>query len=132
MCIVNDVTAEEVTSSAVPLKLDPVPVTNVMHWLHVGAETRIREDLSLWTSYTVLVVDRFGSMRTSDMWGSRNRLGSVWISVAHDFLGHRLESGAASATDVISVVNLEEYPDVVIREQPCTWVLHSSILRMQH
>lgn len=128
--IVNDRTAEEVTSWAVPINLEPVPISNDMHWIHVGAESRIREDFGLWTSNTVIVVDRSGSMRTSDIWGARNRLGSVWISVALDFLAHRIESGAASTTDVVSVVTLEEQPTVVIREQPCTWVLYNELAEL--
>ena len=128
--IVNDITAEEVTSYAVPIKLDPIPVTNEMHWIHVGAERKLQEDFSSWTSNTVLVVDRSGSMRASDMWGSRNRLGSVWISIALDFVAHRLESGVASTTDVVSVVTLEEHPVIVIKEQPCTWVLYNELAKL--
>jgi hypothetical protein len=128
--IVNDITAEEVTSYAVPIQLDPVPMTNEMYRIHVAAETKLQEDMSSWTSNTVLVVDRSGSMRASDMWGSRNRLGSVWMSIALDFVAHRIESEAASTTDVVSVVTLEERPVVVIKEQPCTWVLYNELAKL--
>jgi len=128
--IANDRTGEEVTSYAVPIKLDLVPINSDMKLKHVRARERIKADRHLWTSNTVLVVDRSGSMKASDMWGSRNRLGSVWISVALDFLAHRLESGAAFETDVISIVTLEETPIVVIEEEPCSWVLYNTLVTL--
>lgn len=128
--IVNNVTGEEVTSYAVPVKLDPVRVTPEMKRKHVFMRRRIQAELSIWTSNSVLVVDRSGSMRAGDIWGSRNRLSSVWLSVALDFLAHRLESGCACETDVISIVTLEETPVLVVEEEPCTWVLYNKLVAL--
>jgi hypothetical protein len=95
---------------------------------HQIARRSNQKNLHKWTSNTVMVVDTSGSMRQSDMWGTRHRLGSVWVSIALDFLAHRLESGHACVTDVLSIVTLEKYPQIVIDEEPCTWVLYNQIV----
>lgn len=66
------------------------------HLIH-HSETNIQ-----WNSHSVLVVDRSGSMRNSDVNGCRTRLGAVWLSIAKDFVEYRLETGMAS-----SMVSLE-------------------------
>jgi len=66
------------------------------HLIH-HSETHIE-----WNSHSVLVVDRSGSMRNSDVNGCRTRLGAVWLSIAKDFVEYRLETGMAS-----SMVSLE-------------------------
>lgn len=128
--IVNEVTGEEVTSYAIPIKLDPVQISEEAKWKHREDKRKLKANLQLWTSNTVLVVDRSGSMKSSDMWDSKNRLGSVWISIALDFLAHRLESGAGCETDVISIVTLEETPVVLFKEQSCSWVLYNKLVTL--
>lgn len=112
--IVNDRSGEEITSYAIPIKLDLFPVTEKMVQDHEWAYKRAKSDLDSWTSNTVLVVDRSGSMKKSDVWGTRNRLSSVWLSTALDFIAYRLESGAAMITDIITVITLEEHPVTLI------------------
>jgi len=118
--IVNERTGEEVTSYAVPLQLDPVPETPALRQQHQHAQTQIRRNLACWTSHTVMVVDTSGSMKAADVWGTRTRLGAVWVSIALDFVAHRLEHGDAGATDVISIVSLGPASTVIVREAPCT------------
>jgi hypothetical protein len=125
--IVNDRTGEEVTSYAIPIKLDLIPVTKQMEQDHERARNRAQIDLDSWTSNTVLVVDRSGSMKKGDVWGTRNRLSSVWLCTALDFLAHRLETGDAMSTDIISIITLEENPVTVIHNEPTTWVLYNKI-----
>lgn len=104
--IVDEITREEVTSYAVPLKLDLVQIDERMLKDHDKAQQNIQANVDCWTSNTVIVVDTSGSMKTSDVWGTRTRLGAVWVSVALDFIAHRLESGLCGPTDVVSVVTL--------------------------
>ena len=77
----------------------------------------------------MIVVDTSGSMNTSDMWGTRNRLQSVWFSVAVDYLAERLENGNASFTDVVSIIEMGEHPTVVCKEAPTTWILYNKIVQ---
>lgn len=125
---VNERTGEEITSYAIPLKLDPIPITGKMQNEHDSAQKTIRKNLDYWTSNTVIVVDTSGSMKACDVWGSKTRLGAVWVSVCLDFLAHRLESGGAGPTDVVSVVTLGPSATVIIQEAPCTWVLFNEIV----
>ena len=128
--IVNEVTGEEVTSYAKPLKLDPVPVDSVMRKEHERARVGMQKNLDSWTSNTVIVVDTSGSMKKADVWGTRTRLGAVWVSIALDFIAHRLENGDASATDVVSIISLGPVATVVIPESPCTWILYNALVEI--
>jgi hypothetical protein len=114
-------------SYAVPIKLDLVSVNEEMVLEHENSCKELQHDLDSWTSNTVLVVDRSGSMREADVWGSRNRLSAVWLAAALDFVANRLEAGEAKSTDVISVITMEEKPMVVLRHEPTTWVLYNKI-----
>jgi hypothetical protein len=75
--IVNEVTGEEVTSYANSLELEPVPTSVEMERAQEQAFARIQSDIDSWTSNSVLVVDKSGSMKASDVWGTRTRRGAV-------------------------------------------------------
>jgi hypothetical protein len=91
---------------------------------------QIQNDYEFWTSNTVIVVDTSGSMKESDVWGTRHRLAAVWVAVALDFLAHGLETGSFCSTDVISIVQLCESPTTVLREWPCTWVTYNKLVEI--
>jgi hypothetical protein len=95
---------------------------------HEQAQEKISADMGAWTSNTVIVVDASGGMRAADVWGMRMRLGAVWVSVALDFIAHRLESGEACVTDVVSIVTLGPTSTVLVEEGPCDWVLRNWIV----
>jgi hypothetical protein len=128
--VVDEASNKEVTCYAHPMKLVPVPLPPGMETFHNVAIKKTRSDLNSWTSNTVMVIDTSGSMRTSDIWGTRNRLDSVWLSVALDFLAQRLESGAATFTDVVSIVTMGEHPEVLFQEVPTTWNLYNDIVEL--
>jgi hypothetical protein len=62
------------------------------------------------------------------MWGTKSRLDAVWVSIALDYLAHRLESGEGSVTDVISLVTLGRGSKVVFQDEPCDWLLCNKIV----
>jgi Alpha-kinase family len=126
--VVNDITGEEITSYAVPLKLDAVRLEESYVLEHENYRRKVKSDLDCWTSHTVIVVDTSGSMKESDMWGSRNRLGAAWISLALDFVAFRLESGENNLTDVLTVVSLSEDPIMILKEVPCSWVTYNKLV----
>ena len=113
-------TGEELTTYAKPLPLKPVR----------NARTVPCPSPENWTSNTVFVVDTSGSMRESDVWGTRNRLDAVWVSLALDFVAHRLDCGTAGPTDVISIVLLGDSSTVLLKEQPTTWKLFNDIVKI--
>ena len=115
---VDSKTGEEITAYANPLPLKKIKNAH-------GADL---PDPRKWTSNTVFVVDTSGSMKESDMWGTRNRLDSVWVCLALDFIAYRLESGTACSTDVISVVLMGDSSSILIQEMPTTWELYNQIV----
>ena len=58
----------------------------------------------LWTSHAVLVVDQSASMRRNDLANGATRSDAVWTTSAKEFVAARLRSGAASDTDMLSVI----------------------------
>ena len=129
--IVNEATKEEITCYTAPVTLEPVPITQDMEQLHFDAMRTIQEDMNFWTSHTVMVIDTSGSMKNSDMWGSRNRLQGVWLSIALDFIAQRLESGTGRCSDVISIISMGgELPQILLKEAPTTWVLYNDIVTL--
>lgn len=128
--ILNEVTGEEITCYAEPIGLEPVPLTEQMLRDHYRAMIILQNRMESWTSNSVIVVDTSGSMREADVWGSRNRLQAVWMSLALDFVACRLESGEGGASDVVSVVTLGVNPQIIIEEHPCTWVLYNKLVEI--
>lgn len=123
-------TGQEVTSWATPLKLDSVPVSDEMLREYNSAFTKIQTDKDAWLSNTVIVIDVSGSMREADIWGARTRLSASWIAIALDFLAQRLETGAASAMDVMSVVLMGEEATILLKERPSSWVLYNQLVKI--
>ena len=126
--IVNEYTGEEVTSFAKPIVLDYVPDTKEMVQHHQKAATTIAIDKTKWTSNTVIVVDTSYSMKNADVFETRTHLDAVWLCIALDFIAHRLESGAAGSSDVVSIVTLGENSEALVLEQPTSWILYNKIV----
>lgn len=126
--VVDKVTKEEVTSYAVTVKLDRVQIDSSILLEYENCYRQIKSDLDCWTSHTVIVVDTSGSMREADIWGSRTRLGAVWMALALDVIAQRLESGENKLTDVITIVTLSENPVVILNQVPCSWVTFNKIV----
>jgi Mg-chelatase subunit ChlD len=128
--VVDEKEQKEVTCFAIPLTLEQVKLDTFALLNHSIASLKATVDRDSWTSNTVMVIDTSGSMRTSDVWGARSRLASVWTCVALDFLAQRLESGAARTTDVISIVAMGERPEVLFLEEPTSWTLYNKIVEL--
>jgi len=127
--IVDDVTGQEITSWASPLTLQHQPLTKLDYERHNKANQYIQRSAINWNSNTVIVVDTSASMKASDVWGARTRLSAVWISLALDFIAHRLETGnCGSEKDVVSIIMMGEDARVVLKEQPINWVLYNTII----
>jgi Alpha-kinase family len=126
--IVNDWTGEEVTSYAKPLELEKRNLSANEQANLEKTERNVRQNPNGWTSNTVIVVDTSGSMKQSDVWGTRNRLGAVWVSLALDCIAHGIETGGKFPTDVVSIITLCENPKVLVEEMPWTWLLYNEIV----
>ena len=118
---------KELTCYAEPIRLKPIKIPNDKEVEHQLALKKI-QDPNIWQSNTVIVVDTSGSMKKSDVWGAMNRLDAVWLSVALDFIAHRLETGSAGLYDVVSIVSLGDSSEIVTETQPTSWVLYNQVV----
>jgi len=128
--ITDEITGEEVTSYAIPISLEPVPISSYLRNDQEEAVRLIQSDKSKWKSNTVIVIDTSGSMKQADVWGSRTRLDAVWLSVDMDFIATRIESGAAGLLDFVSVITFGTFSQVLALEQPTLWVLYNTFVEL--
>lgn len=126
--IVDAVTQQEITCYAEPIPLETIHLSNLMMLEYEQQRKKVKNDISCWTSNNVIVIDTSGSMKTSDVWGARNRLGAVLISVALDFIAYKIENGEGKMTDMISIITLCDVPQIILEEEPCSWVTYNKIV----
>jgi hypothetical protein len=79
---------------------------------------------------TGIAVDTTGSMKKSDVWGTPNRLDAVRISIALDLVARRIEACETCPLDVVSIVTIEDTPQVITCEHPCSYALYNMIARI--
>jgi len=99
-----------------------------MQSIHDEAVRKIRVDPTSWTSHTVVVVDQSGSMRKTDVGCGVTRSDAVWLSLAIDFVAHNLADRTATATDVVSVVAMNQISTLLIDRQPHDWLLFNAVV----
>jgi hypothetical protein len=117
----------EVTCYAESIPLKRIQITSEMKKAHHSALQNL-QDPTCWKSNTVIVVDTSGSMRKADVWGARTRLHAVWMTVALDFIAHRLENGNAGLYDLISIISLGEDSEILVETQPTSWILFNTVV----
>jgi Alpha-kinase family/von Willebrand factor type A domain len=130
--VVNEGTRQEITSYAIPLELDVIPISDEALRQYHLVRDQVASHPNCWTSHSVILVDTSGSMRESDVWGCKTRLDAVWVSLALDFVAHRLETCQADARDVLSIVTMDSEPKVLMLQQPMTAVLYNKLTRIYH
>ncbi len=81
-----------------------------------------------WKSHSVIIVDKSGSMRNSDVNGSRTRFGAVWLSLAQDYIEQRLNAGTAGPYDVVSIILMGNNAELLLDRWPTTNVLYNKIV----
>ena len=69
--VVNERTRQEVTSYAIPLELDVIPISDEALRQYRHVRDHVSSDPNCWTSHSVILVDTSGSMRESDVWGCK-------------------------------------------------------------
>jgi hypothetical protein len=126
--IVKKKTGEAVTAWAKPIALKPIKISATSNAEHIRAKVNLMSKNVTWTSHSVFVVDTSGSMRESDIWGTRSRLSAVWLCLARDYIAHGLNSGEKGSTDAVSIVTLGETPTCPISREPWSWTLYNKIV----
>jgi len=121
----------EITSWPVPgagLDVELVKITPEIQRAHNNACHLLKDELSSWTSHTVVVVDQSGSMRKMDVAGGATRSDAVWLTLALEFVSLQLETQQATSFDVISIVGMNADCTVLIDKQPTDWLLYNRII----
>lgn len=126
--ITDETSTREVTSYAEPIAIPRAGVTLEHVREHKAAKERMRNDPSLSTSHTVIVVDQSGSMRTCDIFDFKNRSKAVWGMLALDFVATQRLSGEATDTDIVSVVLMRETSEVIISREPINLILYNKFV----
>jgi len=122
-----------VTTMVTTVDLRPEPISEQDLVNHRRSVNIIHNQTKIpWESHSILIVDRSGSMRNSDVNGCRTRLGAVWLSIAQDFVDHRMKTGMAGALDVVSVILMGEDAQVVVDRWPTDYVLYNQIVKYFH
>lgn len=93
-----------VTTMVSTVNLVPKYISNEQARNHDDEMNIISERKVPWNSHSVIIVDISGSMRNSDVAGCRTRLGACWISIAEDFIDHRIKTGMA--TKLVSLLRV--------------------------
>lgn len=118
-----------VTTMVSTVNLVPKYISNEQARNHDDEMNIISERKVPWNSHSVIIVDISGSMRNSDVAGCRTRLGACWISIAEDFIDHRIKTGMATKLDVISIILMGENAELLIDRWPTDYILYNRILR---
>jgi von Willebrand factor type A domain len=122
----------EITSWVQALDLPYQHLTPQEYKAHRSAREQIETNPSQYCkSHTVLLIDTSGSMRESDVTGSRSRLAAVFYAVAEDFVRQRINSGVAGSRDAISILLMTETaPEPLIHNVPTDWLTYNQILEV--
>lgn len=128
--ITNLAKTREVTSWAVPLPLEPVPLSAGEERQCKEMKRRLRDGTARLTSHTVIVVDQSGSMMKSDMKGHRNRSSCVFYNIAMEVVAAALSANIVSLTDVVTIVQMRETATVIIDAEPQSWVLFNKLVAL--
>lgn len=113
--ITDETSTHEITSYC-RHEEEAIPLAGLTHGDildHVRAKDHLKRNPNLCTSHTVIVVDHSASMRTQDVMDHANRIKASFGMLALDFVGKRMLSGEASATDVVSVMLMHDGVDVL-------------------
>ena len=69
-------------------------------------------------------------MRKTDIADGVTRSDAVWITLAMDFVLQQLESGEGKATDVVSIVGMNNQGTVLLDRCPTDWCLYNKIVNL--
>jgi Mg-chelatase subunit ChlD len=129
LVFITDTNGNEITSYFQSLDMPFRTVHRMSERDHYEAKVQMTQNAAAFCkSHSVLLVDTSGSMRNSDVQGSRTRLSAVWLAIAEDFVRNRIESHIASTRDAISIILMGEDAKVLMHQAPTDWITYNRIL----
>jgi len=127
--IIDEERGELITSYMMALDLEKKEIGQAITKKHQRAINKIRSKKATIKSHSVIVVDKSGSMRNSDISGAKTRLGAVWLSLAQDYILNRIESGVANDSDVVTIILMSTSPTLLIDRWPTDYILYNAIVQ---
>ncbi|CBN76804.1 conserved unknown protein [Ectocarpus siliculosus] len=128
--ITDETSTQEITSWVAPIGIPHAELTLKQIGEHEAAKQRLKNDPSLCTSHTVIVVDQSGSMRETDVADFYNRSQAVFGMLAMDFVAKPRLSGDATDTDVVSLVVMQGSADIAVEKEPMGLVLYNQFVNL--
>lgn len=138
--ITDPLSTRLIASYPEPLELASARLTREHVLSNESAKARLRDDPSLCTSHTVIVVDNSGSMRTPDVtcqpsssFGSpefQSRFEAVFGTLALDFVAKRRLVGDTRDTDVVSLVLMRDQATVPFEREPVGLALYNKMVSL--
>lgn len=126
--ITDETSTKEITSWVAPIGIPLANLTLNQIWEHEAAKERLKNEPTLCTSHTVIVVDHSGSMRETDVADFYNRSQAVFGMLALDFVAKPRLSGEAGDTDVVSLVLMQGSARIVLEREPTGLVLYNQFV----
>jgi hypothetical protein len=78
----------------------------------------------------VIVVDQSGSMRESDVVGTRSRSDAVWVTLALDVIGNQLRSGNGTSSDIVTIIGMNDIGSWLVNKKPLDWILFNEVVNL--
>jgi hypothetical protein len=119
----------EITSFIEPLGVPDYKVSDLEQLQHSRMADRLCRHPEEITSHTVFIVDLSKSMSTSDIPEFRHRADAVFCCIATEFIEEQIFSGQARLTDVLTLIEMRETPEVVFSAEPLSKVSFNMVLR---
>ncbi|CAB1117393.1 unnamed protein product [Ectocarpus sp. CCAP 1310/34] len=128
--ITDETSTQEITSWVAPIGIPHAKLTLKQIGEHEAAKQRLKDDPSLCTSHSVIVVDQSGSMRETDVADFYNRSQAVFGMLATDFVAKPRLSGDATDTDVVSLVVMRGSAYVAVEREPMGLMLYNKFVSL--
>jgi hypothetical protein len=128
--ITDSTSTLEITSYALPLPFEAVPVDTRQQLQYDEAKRRIEEGTDDITSHSVFIVDKSGSMRKSDVNGHQSRARAVYYTLAEEIILPQLEDDSVSHTDLVTIIEFRDEPVKVLDKEPVSWVLYNKLVEL--
>eukprot|EP01035_Chromulina_nebulosa_P019632 gene19632-25543_t len=129
--ITDDTCTKEITSYAVEIPFQKANVTARITDQYLEAKKRISANNLIIQSHSLIVVDKSGSMRSSDLNGFRTRAKAVYNCIAEDFIAPQLHyQRVGGVLDVVTLIEMRDSPQLIFKNEPISWVLYNKIIDM--
>mmetsp|Transcript_12277 Transcript_12277/g.11106 ORF Transcript_12277/g.11106 Transcript_12277/m.11106 type:complete len:593 (+) Transcript_12277:121-1899(+) len=129
--ITDETCTKEITSYAVEIPFQKAIINGRTTDQYLESKRRISSNNLFIQSHSVIVVDKSGSMKSSDLNGFRTRAKAVYNCIAEDFIAPQLHcQRVEGVADVVTLIEMRDSPQLIFKNEPISWVLYNKIIDM--